>query len=99
VQEKTGKSHVCGYVVQVLTSSVKVARVRLPHIKTIGLVPYQSIFYDPTGGEHDVFSLNQILQTKYNSRIYVPLLQINPLTVRALRCKSTGRQVVCDKNQ
>jgi len=66
---------------------LKVARVRLPHIKAIGLVPCYSIFYDPTGGEHDVFSLNQILQTKCNSRIYVPMLQINPFTATALRYK------------
>jgi hypothetical protein len=76
-----------GNVVQVLTPSVRVARVRLPHIKANGLVPYHSIFYDPTGKEHDVFSLNQILQTKYNSRIYVPLLQNNPFRATALRCK------------
>ena len=78
----TGKS--VGNVVQVLTSSVKVARVRLLHIKPIGLVPYHSIFYDPAEEEYDVFSLNQIRQTKYNSRIYVPF------TAKSLRCKSTG---------
>jgi len=71
VEEKTGKSHVCvGNVVQVLTSSVKVARDRLLHIKATGLVPYHIIFYDQTVAEHDAFSLNQILQTKYHSSIF-----------------------------
>ena len=53
----------------------------------------------PVHAEHDIHSLNQILQTKYHLRVYISLLQSKLHTATAVRCKCTGGQVESDMDQ
>jgi hypothetical protein len=52
--------------IQVLRSSVKLARDRLLHTTVRRLFPYHINVYDPTSTEYDAFSLNKL---KYSTKI------------------------------